>query len=207
MLARCLASREATKMDQGKSWIGKVRPAKHRKSPSFASLDNKDLTTPNTATMIRSTLIVGGLLVSMAAAAQSAPATPSPKADPKGTVVPRAPMSATPRVNDGFRGINIGVLIKRVGITTEQTQQVKELNGAYYKQHRDIPAEMPLEERKAQVTKMMAERETKLNAILTPEQQKQYAALNAEMEAKRIEFEKKAAAAPSPAPSVPTEKK
>ena len=118
---------------------------------------------------IRLAAITGGIMLATASIAQDQ-VIETPKPTPAATT-----SAVAPRINDGFKGINIGMLIKRVGISTEQTQQVKDLNSNYYKAHNALAADMPLEDRKAKVTSMMAEREVELKKILTPEQQGKYA--------------------------------
>jgi Spy/CpxP family protein refolding chaperone len=155
----------------------------------------------------RTTVLTSGLLLALATMAQDNAAPAAPNTPPTavgqkpGTVARTTAPSATPRVNDGFHGINIGMLIKRANLTPEQTQKLKDLNTDYYKMHRDIPADMPLEERKAKVTSMMAEREAKVLAVLTPDQQKQYAEANAEMEARRKALANGTQLSPAAAPS------
>ncbi|MBK9759009.1 MAG: hypothetical protein IPO90_03290 [Flavobacteriales bacterium] len=121
---------------------------------------------------IRIAAITGGIMLATASIAQDQ-VIGSPKPAPTA-----ATSAVAPRINDGFKGINIGLLIKRVEISTEQTQQVKDLNSNYYKAHNAMAADMPLEERKAKVISMMAEREVELKKILTPEQQVKYAEMS-----------------------------
>ncbi len=118
--------------------------------------------------ILRLAAITGSLMLATASIAQTTTDTPA-------TTAPTKKVSATaPRIQDGFAGINLGMLIKMVGITPEQTEKLKALNSEYYKLHNAMPADMPMEERKAQVVTMMAERETKLIAELTPEQVTKY---------------------------------
>jgi hypothetical protein len=121
---------------------------------------------------VRSAAISGFLMLATAGIAQDKTTAPAPA---KMEATPARAGAAAPRVNDGFRGINLGMLIKQVGITPDQTTQLKELNAKYYQMHNTMGAEMPLEERKAKVVSMMADREAELKKVLTAEQLTKYA--------------------------------
>ncbi len=129
-------------------------------------------------TIIRIAAVSGTLFLSgIAFSQETAPAPVATPATTKDAVAPAAQpvMAAKPRPADGWRGIPLGMIIKQVGLTPEQTQQGKELNGKYTKQYQGIDQNMPLDERKVKVKEMMDQRETELKAILTPEQQEKYA--------------------------------
>ncbi len=166
------------------------------------------------------TLFVGGLAYAQETA--PAPATlAAPAAEPaKQTAKPTTAVPATaaqPRPADGWRGIPLGMLIKQVGLTPEQTEQGKVLNAKYMKLYQGLDANMPLEERKVKVKELMDQREVELNAILTPEQQKQYAsmrtpsgsvnpAMQAPVDGKPAQPAPKANPAPAPTPEKKAEK-
>jgi hypothetical protein len=162
------------------------------------------------------TLFLGGLAHGQETA--PTPATkPAPAAAPaKQTVQPGAipATAAQARPADGWHGIPLGMLIKQVGLTPEQTQQGKELNAKYMKLYQGLDANMPLEERKVKVKGLMDQREVELKAILTPEQQKQYASMqmpngqmNKEMQAPADgKMQPKPATTPAPAPEKKSEK-
>lgn len=152
--------------------------------------------------MIRKSLIAASVLLASASFAQETAPAPDKAVSPAPARTAPAAHGSTQmaRVNDGFQGINIGMLIKRCGLSTEQTQLVKDLNADSYREYRTLPQDLPIEERKAKVKTMMAERETKLSAILTPDQQKQYATAQAEMDARRQAFDKAQPTAPAVAP-------
>lgn len=118
---------------------------------------------------ISGTLFIGGLVHGQDKAAPAAPATIKESA----TTATPAP-AVKPRVADGWRGLPLGMLIKQVGLTPEQTQKGKELNAKYMKDYQALDANMPLEDRKAKVKAMMDAREEELKAILTPEQTEKY---------------------------------
>jgi len=120
---------------------------------------------------ISGTLFIGGL----ANGQETAPAAPQ-AAPTKDVVQPAtAPASAArPRVADGWRGMPLGMMVKQVGLTPEQTQKGKELNSKYMKQYQALDTNMPLEERKVKVKEMMDAREVEVRALLTPEQLVKY---------------------------------
>ncbi|MBP7513283.1 MAG: hypothetical protein KA791_01975 [Flavobacteriales bacterium] len=117
------------------------------------------------------TLLIGGLAFGQDKPAPAA--TPEPA---KETVAPAAAPAAPvkPRVHDGWRGIPLGMIVKQVGLTPEQTQKGKELNAKYMKDYQALDANMPLEERKVKVKEMMDAREVEVKAMLTPEQLEKY---------------------------------
>ena len=125
---------------------------------------------------ISGTLFIGGLAYGQDKAAPAAPAAPAQPA--KETVAPATATTPTPamkpRVADGWRGIALGMLVKQVGLTPEQTQKGKELNAKYMKDYQALDANMPLEDRKVKVKAMMDTREEEVKAMLTPEQQEKY---------------------------------
>jgi hypothetical protein len=122
------------------------------------------------------TLLVGGIAFGQ----ETKPATPAQPAtiaapgkdiaQPATAVAP----ASRPRVADGWRGMPLGMMVKQVGLTPEQTQKGKELNAKYMKQYQALDANMPLEERKVKVKEMMDAREVEVKAMLTPEQQEKY---------------------------------
>ena len=81
---------------------------------------------------------------------------------------------ARARVADGWRGIPLGMMVKQVALTPEQTQKGKELNAKYMKDYQALDANMPLEDRKVKVKEMMDAREVEVKAMLTPEQLEKY---------------------------------
>jgi hypothetical protein len=122
------------------------------------------------------TLLVGGIAFGQ----ETKPTTPAqttPVAAPPHDVAQPAtvPAQATrARVADGWRGIPLGMMVKQVALTPEQTQKGKELNAKYMKDYQALDANMPLEERKVKVKEMMDAREVEVKAMLTPEQLEKY---------------------------------
>jgi hypothetical protein len=112
------------------------------------------------------TLLVGGIAFGQDTKTV-APAAPATQAVP-------ATAPARARVADGWRGIPLGMMVKQVGLTPEQTQKGKELNAKYMKDYQALDANMPLEDRKVKVKAMMDTRETEVKAMLTPEQLVKY---------------------------------
>ena len=120
------------------------------------------------------TLFLGGIALAQETAPTAPAAAPS---TPKDVTHPVsiAPQPATrARVADGWRGIPLGMMIKQVGLTPEQTQKGKELNAKYMKDYQALDANMPLEERKVKVKELMDAREVEVKALLTPEQLEKY---------------------------------
>lgn len=120
---------------------------------------------------ISGTLFVGGLAHGQDKPAPVAAQPAKETAQPATTPAP----AVKPRVADGWRGLPLGMIVKQVGLTPEQTQKGKELNAKYMKEYQSLDANMPLEDRKVKVKAMMDARETELKAMLTPEQQVKYA--------------------------------
>ncbi len=119
------------------------------------------------------TLLVGG--IAFGQDTKTAPPAPATQAVPGKDVVQPATAPATrPRVADGWRGIPLGMMVKQVGLTPEQTQKGKELNAKYMKDYQALDANMPLEDRKVKVKAMMDAREEEVKAMLTPEQMEKY---------------------------------
>lgn len=123
-------------------------------------------------TIIRIAAISGSLFIGGLAHGQDKTAPAAPTTMKQSATAP-AP-AVKPRVADGWRGLPLGMLIKQVGLTPEQTQKGKELNAKYMKDYQALDANMPLEDRKVKVKAMMDAREEELKAILTPEQTEKY---------------------------------
>ncbi len=126
---------------------------------------------------ISGTLLIGGLAygqetVPVAPATQPAPAK-------EGVAPATATSPARARVADGWRGIPLGMMVKQVGLTPEQTQKGKELNAKYMKDYQALDANMPLEDRKIKVKSMMDAREIEVKGMLTPEQLEKYTNMRA----------------------------
>ncbi len=124
--------------------------------------------------MIKLMAFAGASLLWTAAQAQDKQV---PAAPVKPTQTKEAPVARTavpPPIADGFRPINLGMLMKQLALTPEQTAQAKELNAKYQKMHTEMPADMPMMERTAKVKSMMQERDVALKALLTPAQATQY---------------------------------
>ncbi len=119
------------------------------------------------------TLLIGGLAFGQDKPAPAATPEPAKEAAAPAAGAPAA-AAAKPRVQDGWRGIPLGMMVKQVGLTTEQTQKGKELNAKYMKDYQALDANMPLEERKVKVKEMMDAREVEVKAMLTPEQLEKY---------------------------------
>lgn len=127
------------------------------------------------------TLLVGGITFGQDTQ-PTTPAAPATQAVPAKDGVQSATAPAQParaRVADGWRGIPLGMMVKQVGLTPEQTQKGKELNAKYMKDYQALDANMPLEDRKVKVKEMMDAREVEVKAMLTPEQLEKYTNMRA----------------------------
>jgi hypothetical protein len=125
-------------------------------------------------TMIKLMAFAGASLLWTAAQAQDKAAPAAPVKPTQAKEAPAARTAVPPPIADGFRPINLGMMMKQLGLTPEQTEQAKELNAKYQKMHAALPADMPMMERTAKVKSMLQERDVALKALLTPAQATQY---------------------------------
>jgi len=123
-------------------------------------------------TIVRSAALSTALFtIGLATAQETAPAPATPAKEVKAA----QPAPATrPRVMDGWRSVPLGLLIKELELTPEQTAKGKDINTRYVKEYQAIDADVPLEERKVHVAKLMSTREEEVKALLTPEQLEKY---------------------------------
>lgn len=80
-------------------------------------------------------------------------------------------------VADGFRPMNLGLLIKQLGLSPKQQEDTRELNARYMKMYRSLPEAMPLEDRRTKVKSLMEERDAAFKAFLDKGQVEQYGQL------------------------------
>lgn len=125
-------------------------------------------------TIIKLMTFAGASLLWTAVQAQDKAAPVAPVKPTQAKEAPSPRTAVPPPIADGFRPINLGMLMKQLGLTPEQTDKAKELNASYQKMHTALPADMPMLERTAKVKSMMQERDVALKAILTPAQATQY---------------------------------
>lgn len=122
------------------------------------------------------------LLVGTSFGQETKQVPPAPQAATTKDVVQPAAAPGQPtraRVADGWRGMPLGMMVKQVGLTPEQTQKGKELNSKYMKDYQALDANMPIENRKEKVKGMMDAREVEVKAMLTPEQLVKYTNMRA----------------------------
>lgn len=125
----------------------------------------------NMKTIVRTAALSAALLVTgLAAAQETAPVAPATNPSQAAQPVP----ATRSRVLDGWRSIPLGMLIKQLALTPEQTQKGKDLNSRYLKAYQALAADMPIGERKAQVAQLMSTRENELKAMFTAEQLEKY---------------------------------
>ena len=135
--------------------------------------------------MIRTAvLVLAATACPFAFAQQDAPAgdnvvAPAKKEVPtKGAVRPsldaRQQALVEKPITDGFQPMNLGMLIKQLGLSPKQQEETRDLNARYLKMHRSLPENMPLEDRKLKVKSMMEERDMAFKAFLDKGQVEQY---------------------------------
>jgi hypothetical protein len=116
-------------------------------------------------------LALSTVLASLTFAQDKATTAPRPTLDAREQAAMQKP------VPDGFQPMNLGMLIKQLGLTPEQQEEAKQLNARYLKMHRSLPENMPMDDRKMKVKSMMEERDAAFKAFLNKEQVDQYGKL------------------------------